>query len=372
MGTATGTLPAPSPAPEAARAPASPHVDELSLVRATFKAVTAPRRLLPILVAALPMVAAQAHFTTSREPLAIPLAMVMVAAFVLVAPLTFRVLFPEGLDFGHGAIRVLMYGTLSSGVVLVIGAVIPKVLRMQDSFLTERSSLIVSAGLFVVGGWGLGRDIEMEQRLRREKERSAMLSREAERVHLLAIRSHLDPHFLFNTLNAIAEWCREDGEVAERAVLELSAMLRAMLDGVRAEAWPLAKELEMVRNLFDLHRMRDKDRFTLEEKIPSDLPPVSVPPMSLLTLAENAMKHGPGAGHRGVVTLEVKRDGAGTRLSIENPGRYAGPRTGSQGLPTLERRLRLAYDGHARLAVGPASDEQRTRGELWIPDQGVR
>ena len=54
------------------------------------------------------------------------------------------------------------------------------------------------------------------------------LERAAERAQLLALRAHLDPHFLFNTLNAIAEWCRQDGEIAERAVLQLSSMLRAM------------------------------------------------------------------------------------------------------------------------------------------------
>lgn len=334
-----------------------------SVVRATWRGLLMPRRLLPILVVCIPMLIAQS--TYSRDRYALVLGVLLCVSFLAVAPVSYRFLFPDGLDLTHGAVRLVLYAMMGIGVVLSVGVAVPKIFGIGITFLTARSSLLIDTTLFLVGGWGLGRDIAYERRVER-------LQREAERAQLLALRSHLDPHFLFNTLNAIAEWCRQDGEVAERAVLELSAMLRAMLDGVRAEAWPLAKELEMVRNLFDLHRMRDKDRFTLEEKIPSDLPPVSVPPMSLLTLAENAMKHGPGAGHRGVVTLEVKRDGAGTRLSIENPGRYAGPRTGSQGLPTLERRLRLAYDGHARLAVGPASDEQRTRGELWIPDQGVR
>jgi hypothetical protein len=322
-----------------------------------------PRRLLPILVVCVPMLIAQS--TYSRDRYALILGVLLCVSFLAVAPVSYRFLFPDGLDLTHGAARLVLYAMMGIGVVLSVGVAVPKIFGIGVTFLTARSSLLIDATLFLVGGWGLGRDITHEQRVER-------LQREAERAQLLALRSHLDPHFLFNTLNAIAEWCRQDGEVAERAVLELSAMLRAMLDGVRAEAWPLTKELDMVRNLFDLHRMRDKDRFTLEERIPSDLPPVSVPPMSLLTLAENAMKHGPGAGNRGMVQLEVRRDGNGTRLCIENPGRYAGPRAGSQGLPTLERRLRLAYDGHARLSVGPAADEQRTRSELWIPDQEAR
>ena len=334
-----------------------------SVVRATWRGLLMPRRLLPILVVCIPMLAAQT--TYSRDRYALPLGILLCLSFLAVAPVSYRFLFPDGLDLTHGAARLVLYATVGVGVVLSVGVAIPKMFDIGSTFLTARSSLLIDVALFLVGGWGLGRDIAYEQRVER-------LQREAERAQLLALRAHLDPHFLFNTLNAIAEWCRQDGEVAERAVLELSSMLRATLDGVREEAWPLARELDLVRNLFDLHRMRDKDRFTLEEKISAELPPVRVPPMALLTLAENAMKHGPGAGNRGVVTLEVQREGAGTRLAIENPGRYAGPRAGSQGLPTLERRLRLAYDGHARLKVGPASDEQRTCAELWIPDQEAR
>ena len=59
------------------------------------------------------------------------------------------------------------------------------------------------------------------------------MQRDAESARLLALKNHLDPHFLFNTLNAIAEWCRTDGEVAERAVLQLSSMLRVILEGVQ-------------------------------------------------------------------------------------------------------------------------------------------
>ena len=95
----------------------------------------------------------------------------------------------------------------------------------------------MSLALFLVGGFGLGRDIWFEDRLARAEARAVALAREAERAQLLALRAHLDPHFLFNTLNAIAEWCREDGETAERAVLRLSAMLRTVL-GRRARRRP--------------------------------------------------------------------------------------------------------------------------------------
>ena len=82
---------------------------------------------------------------------------------------------------------------------------------------------------------------DLEQHLLASQARAAALEREAEHAQLLALRSHFDPHFLFNTLNAIAEWCREDGLVAERAILALSSMLHTIMTAIRATRWPLAR-----------------------------------------------------------------------------------------------------------------------------------
>jgi LytS/YehU family sensor histidine kinase len=234
--------------------------------------------------------------------------------------------------------------------------------------MTARSSLPVCVALFLVGGWGLGRDIAFEASLLRERRRADALAREAEHAQLLAIRSHLDPHFLFNTLNAIAEFCREDGEVAEQAVLQLSAILRAVLAGVRSPSWPLATELGLVRDLFALHLLRDPSLFTLEWDVPSTPPNVPVLPMVLLPLAENAVKHGPGAGHRGALRFAVRVEGERIHVELENPGPYGGPREGSQGLPTVARRLDLAYPGGARITIAAAGE--RTRVELDLPCAG--
>ncbi|MHB8874045.1 MAG: sensor histidine kinase [Myxococcaceae bacterium] len=341
---------------------------DASIVRSTTRALLEPRRLVPILVVCAPLVGAQASF--SRDPLAIPLGVAMCGMFVLIAPVSYRVLFPDGLDFRHGAIRVLLYATIGAGVVLSVGAAVPKILDMGATFLTARSSLAVCTAMFLVGGWGLGRDIGFEETLARAKARAAVLEREAELAQLLALRAHLDPHFLFNTLNAIAEWCREDGAVAEAAVLQLSSILRTVLSGVRASSWPLQKELELVRTLFSLHLLRDPALFTLVEGQGRQVN-AEVPPLILLPLAENAVKHGPGAGHRGELTLLVQPTPEGVCVVIENPGAYRGPRPGSEGLPTVMKRLELAYGGKATLHIGEAPGAPgRTRVELTLPASG--
>ena len=332
-----------------------------SIVRATWKAMLAPRRLLPSLAVCASLLVAQAHW--SIDDRGVWVGALMCLSFIVVAPVTYRVLFPDGLEFSHGAVRFALYALVGAGVMLSLGAGVPKLTGLGYTFLTERTSLLVITALFLVGGWGLGRDIAFEQRVTR-------LEAQAERMQLLALKSHLDPHFLFNTLNAIAEWCRIDGEVAEGAVLKLSTMLRAVLDGVRAPTWPLAKELELVDMLFELHLLRDKALFTLEKDL-DDVEGVEVPPMCLLALAENAMKHGPGAGHRGALKLTIRRAAERLSVRLENPGPFKGPRAGSQGLPTLHRQLALAWGKRAHLDVR-ALGSDRTVAELDIFPRGER
>jgi len=313
---------------------------EGSIVRSTLRALLAGRRLLPILAVCIPLVGLQ--WRMSRDPLAAPIGVLMCLGFVLVGPVSFRVLFPDGLDLSHGAIRVLLYGAIGVGVVLALGGAVPTILDMRPTLLTMRASLVVCVTLFLVGGWGLGRDIGFEETIARERARAARLAAEAERAQLNAIRSHLDPHFLFNTLNAIAEWCRQDGEVAERSILQLAEILRAILAGVKAATWSLDEELALVRDLF-----------ALDWHVEDGVGDIQVPPMIVLALAENAVKHGPAKGHRGSVRVAACRQGERVTISIESPGPYGGPRPGSDGLPTVERRLRLAYGTLASLTIGP-------------------
>jgi hypothetical protein len=333
------------------------------VVRSTLRSLLAPQRLIPIVLVSVPMVLIQGRY--SRDRFAVALAVAMCILFVLVAPVSWRILFPGQVALAQGVVRLFLYGATGTGIVLSLGVAVPRLLGMGRTFLTQPETLLVCLTFYLVGGWGLGRDIGQERVLAREQARAAQLAREVERTHLLAIRSHLDPHFLFNALNAIAEWCREDGRVAEQAVLQLSSMLRCILDGVHSAAWPLSRELELVRDLFAMHLLRDPSLFELSVEVAPGLGEVPVPPMILLPLAENAVKHGPAAGHRGAIALGVRAEGGQLVITLANPGAYRGPREGSAGLPTLARRLHLAYGGQARLSI--TGSGERTVAELVVP-----
>ena len=343
------------------------------VVRSTIRGLLAPRRAIPIALVVVPLTIIQDAY--SRDPLAVPIGLLMCCSFLLVGPALWRALFPMDrvADAGpaaqalaSNALRVLVYAGVGATLVLGIGRALPDLVGAGTTFLTTKPSLAVCVALFWVGGWGLARDIELEEHLRRERARGEQLEREAEHAQLIALRSHLDPHFLFNTLNAIAEWCREDGVVAEKAIVQLSSMLRTMMTGISGKSWPLAREVELANALFAMHAIRDPSLFSVRLEVPDPIPEVDVPPMLLLPLAENAMKHGPLARHKGEVVLRVAMVGASVRIELSNPGAFTGPRDGGNGLAIVKRRLTLSFPAGASFTIEAEGDD-RTRAVVVVP-----
>lgn len=334
----------------------------------TARALLQPRRLLPVAFLCTVLVIVQAKL--SSHPRAAWVAVAMCLGTVTLAPTAWRILFADGARTGRAAAGLPFAGYLavSAAAILIVGIALPRALGIGVSLMTMPFTLLACYALFMVSGWGLGRDIVLEARLGQAIERERAATREAERAQLLALRAHLDPHFLFNTLNAIAQWCREDGETAERAVLQLASMLRAVMAGVKAPAWPLRDEIELARALLELHRMRDPGRFAFEIRAPDPLPAIDVPPMLLLPLVENAVKHGPAAGHAGgvTVTIDARGDG-GVDVSVTNPGRFRGARPGGEGLPMMQKRIALAYGSAARFAITGDDASGSTRATLSVP-----
>ncbi|MBX7195063.1 MAG: histidine kinase [Sandaracinaceae bacterium] len=327
----------------------------------TMRALVAPRRFVPILVLAIPIVMTQAP---SPSRWAFPVGILMVLGFVLFAPASYRFFFGEQAR-GPAALRAIGYLAGGAAVVGTAGLLVPAVVDLRSSFLTVESSLLISLGLYYVGGFGLGRDIELELALERERRRTDALLRQAEHAQLLAIRAHLDPHFLFNTLNAIAEFCREDGAAAERAILELSAMLRTLMEGLRTPSWALERDVGLARSLARLYAARDPGKYVFEEEVDPAALSREVPAMILLPAIENAWKHGPSRGRRGPVRLVVRASELETLVRIENPGRFEGRRDGGEGLSMIEARLVAAYEGRARFHIETV--EERTVATFALP-----
>jgi signal transduction histidine kinase len=301
----------------------------------TLGALATARRSIPIAAVVAALVAVQVHYSGTTSAV-VPVGLAVV--FLVLAPWSWRML-------GKTTLGVLAYAVEAIAVVAVLGIALPHAIDLGPTFLTDAGSLVVAGVLYAIGGWGLGRDIELELDL--------------EHTRLKALRTHLDPHFLFNTLNAIAEWCREDPKIAEDATLRLAEMLRDILEALELRTWPLARELAVARSLLELHRIRDPEAFTVTLEVAEAA--IDVPTLVLVSLVENAVKHGPRKGHKGPITLRVSHDPL--RVEVENPGPFVRTAEG-RGIAQLEKQLALTYGARARFDIREI--DGRTRAAVTV------
>jgi signal transduction histidine kinase len=206
---------------------------------------------------------------------------------------------------------------------------------------------------------GIAYTLRVHRRLREQEVAAARTEALAARARLAALRSQLNPHFLFNSLHSLSTLVRHDAATAEEALSRLGDLLRYALDGAESDDVMLSEEWAFTRNYLALEELRLGSRLRLETAIAEDALGRQVPSFVLQPLAENAIRHGiaprPEGGHLKVgaalagneLVLEVADDGPGA-----SPDRLADGR--GHGLRVLRQRLETRYRGRARLDVDTA------------------
>jgi two-component system, LytTR family, sensor kinase len=168
-------------------------------------------------------------------------------------------------------------------------------------------------------------------------------------LELKTIKSHINPHFIFNSLNSIRALVDENPKRARRAITELSNILRSSMQAEKSETVPLAKELDIVKDYLALEQMRFEERLKIEFDIDEDTLQQQVPPMMLQTLVENAIKHGISKQVLGGVVrvVAVFKDNV-MQLQVQNTGQLLrNPDGEGFGIKSTQDRLNLMYQGKA-------------------------
>jgi two-component sensor histidine kinase len=172
-------------------------------------------------------------------------------------------------------------------------------------------------------------------------------------LELKTIKSHINPHFIFNSLNSIRALVDENPTRARTAITELSNILRSSMQAEKAETVSLEKELNIVKDYLALEQMRFEERLKIELEIDEDTLDQQVPPMMLQTLVENAIKHGISKQVNGgtvKVVTDFKDDNL--ELSVQNTGQLNGKINGDGfGIKSTEDRLNLMYQGKATFSI---------------------
>ena len=183
------------------------------------------------------------------------------------------------------------------------------------------------------------------------EERAQKLAAEA---RLCSLESRIHPHFLFNTLNSISSLIAINPSRAEQIVGRLSALLRASLDSSDRSLIPLREELAMVESYVDIERVRFGDKLRGLVQVPVELQEAQVPPMSVQSLVENAVKHGItplSGGGEVLVTASTENDSLRIEVRDTGPGFDLAAIPAGHGLDNLVERLDALFGEKARLNV---------------------
>jgi len=190
----------------------------------------------------------------------------------------------------------------------------------------------------------------------RERElQAAHLQTALARAQVQSLQMQLHPHFLFNTLNAIAALMREDIEAADVMIARLGDLLRVTLTTANVPEVPLGRELELVEMYFDIQRVRMGERLTTRVSAEPQTLDVRVPTLLLQPLVENAIRHA-AAARPGPTLIEVhgRRDRDQLVIDVEDDG--PGPPdiiTPGHGLENTGKRLAAAYGPSAGVDLLP-------------------
>lgn len=203
------------------------------------------------------------------------------------------------------------------------------------------------AGAMLVVYWaivGAHAGIRLHAAYREQALVAARLESDLMGAQLHALRSQLNPHFLFNALNSVVTLMGRDTQGAQRMLVRLSELLRATLAAGDESEVELRNELELVERYFDIERIRFGDKLTVSVDVDADLKQAMVPALLLQPLVENAITHGISQiSTPGHVAVRAWRDGAVLHVTVADngPGPLVKPKRAGSGIGVSNLRARL-------------------------------
>jgi two-component system LytT family sensor kinase len=235
-------------------------------------------------------------------------------------------------------------------------------------YMALNTIIFATVGLFIYQGYQ--GELELARRKAREKE----LEELAARSQLVALRAQINPHFLFNALNSIAELIKTDPDRAEQSVLLLADIFRHSLNIADTQFVTLAEEIRFIEAYLAIEKIRFGDRLRVEIEVDPQLVNLSVPSLILQPLVENAIKHGISRkAEGGQVRITATDRGSSAMLSVSDSGKGI-PEKQLQtifdnsriGLRNVKERLVKIYGDHYRPQI-ESSPGVGTKITIYVP-----
>lgn len=173
------------------------------------------------------------------------------------------------------------------------------------------------------------------------------------------LRSQINPHFLFNTLNSIYSQAHAKSENTEHSILKLSEILRYALYDSGAREVPLENDIHYIRNYIELQRLRLSNRVSIDFQVNGLEPGQQIAPMLLISFIENAFKHGISYTQPSSISIRLDLSHSDLHLTVKNPivenDNTENKESGGLGIRNVTRRLQLLYPGKHQLEIARES-----------------
>jgi signal transduction histidine kinase len=212
-------------------------------------------------------------------------------------------------------------------------------------------SHVIAAG--VLGWFFFVREEESAARLHQEDMRRERETRELAEARLMVMQAQVEPHFLFNTLAHVRRLFKTDPPAAQAMLAHLARYLGAMLPQMRKADATLAHELSLALAYLSVQKIRMGPRLAVHTDVPDALGALDFPPMMLVTLVENAIRHGlnplPDGGR---VRIQARAGDGKLRVQVADSGAGLSESSGAGvGLANVRARLTTLYGGNARFLL---------------------
>lgn len=199
--------------------------------------------------------------------------------------------------------------------------------------------------IFILGistSYRIVTDFARQEKLRKEKEHETL------KTELAFLRSQVSPHFMFNVLNSLVSLARKKSDLMEPSLIQLSGLMRYMLYESNDARIPLEREVKYLKSYIDLQLLRFGDDLNVELQLPTFCGTYEIEPMLLISLVENAFKHGVGMVEEPFIKVKLSIDQEKDILKfyVENSiASQEGTKDKSSGigLHNMQRRLELLY-----------------------------
>ncbi len=230
--------------------------------------------------------------------------------------------------------------------------------RFYDNIIPHFFLVIAGAAVKLIFDF-----LQMQQRL-------VEIAREKAVTELNFLKSQINPHFLFNSLNSVYFLINKDNPAARDALRKFSDMLRYQLYEMSGDKIPIEKEITYLKDYMDLQQLRKDERFDVQFNCSPDVKGFLIEPLLLIPFVENAFKHiSNNTDTANFVRVEMSRRNGSFGFKVENSketGKNSTERSGGIGLNNVKRRLELLYPHKHELSISDSKEVYKVDLKLTL------